>query len=268
MIASLSTVFAHHGGFGLNLNPLDTNLINLVIVIGVLVWFLKGFLGGMLERRRQTILSELNDAEERLKSANAALAQAQQDLAAAQQKAEQIRADGKARAEAVRADSERRTIEDMARLKQDAVADLNAEAARVSDLLRREAARQAIEKALASLPGYALVALSTRFAPSTDPITTLVVALLPLAPALVLLHLLPLGPLLALDDRPLLASARRSLQLVRRRPGTVLVLAAVQLAVLGLAVGVQPLLGVALGLPLAICLGTAATLRLSREAGY
>ncbi|MCS5706092.1 F0F1 ATP synthase subunit B [Synechococcus sp. FGCU-3] len=153
MIASLSTVFAHHGGFGLNLNPLDTNLINLVIVIGVLVWFLKGFLGGMLERRRQTILSELNDAEERLKSANAALAQAQQDLAAAQQKAEQIRADGKARAEAVRADSERRTIEDMARLKQDAVADLNAEAARVSDLLRREAARQAIEKALASLPG-------------------------------------------------------------------------------------------------------------------
>lgn len=153
MIASLSTVFAHHGGFGLNLNPLDTNLINLVIVIGVLVWFLKGFLGGMLERRRQSILSELNDAEERLKSANAALVQAQQDLAAAQQKAEQIRADGQARAQAVRADSERRTIEDMARLKQDAVADLNAEAARVSDLLRREAARQAIENALAALPG-------------------------------------------------------------------------------------------------------------------
>lgn len=153
MIASFSTVFAHHGGFGLNLNPLDTNLINLVIVIGVLVWFLRGFLGGMLERRRQTILNDLNDAEERLKAANAALAQAQQDLAAAQQKAEQIRADGKARAEAVRADSERRTIEDMARLKQDAVADLNAEAARVTDLLRREAARQAIEKALATLPG-------------------------------------------------------------------------------------------------------------------
>ena len=121
--------------------------------------------------------------------------------------------------------------------------------------------------ALAALPGYALVALSARFAPASDPITALVVALLPLAPALVLLHLLPLGPLLVLDDRPLLASARRSLQLVRRRPGTVLVLAAVQLAVLGLAVGVEPLLGVALGLPLAICLGTAATWRLSREAG-
>ncbi|MFM7265816.1 MAG: hypothetical protein ACKOZW_09565, partial [Cyanobium sp.] len=121
--------------------------------------------------------------------------------------------------------------------------------------------------ALATLPGYALVALSARFAPSTDLITTLVVALLPLAPALVLLHLLPLGPLLALHDQPLLASARRSLELVRRRPGTVLVLGAVQLAILGLSVGIHPLVGVVLGLPLAICLGTAAPCSLSREAG-
>jgi F-type H+-transporting ATPase subunit b len=147
------SLFAHSGGFGINLNPLDTNLINLVIVIGVLVWFLRGFLGGMLERRRQAILADLSDAEERLKSANAALAKAQTDLAAAQQKATQIQADGQARAQAVRVESEQRTIEEMARLKQDAVADLNAEAARVTDLLRREAARQAIDKALATLPG-------------------------------------------------------------------------------------------------------------------
>jgi F-type H+-transporting ATPase subunit b len=148
-----TALFAHHGGFGLNLNPLDTNLINLVIVIGVLVWFLKGFLGGMLERRREAILADLRDAEERLKAADSALAQAQKDLAAAQQKAQQIRVDGQARAAAVRTESEQRTIEEMARLRQDATADLNAEAARVTDLLRREAARQAIEKALATLPG-------------------------------------------------------------------------------------------------------------------
>ena len=41
----------------------------------------------------------------------------------------------------------------MARLKQGATADMNAEAARVSNQLRREAARLAIEKALATLPG-------------------------------------------------------------------------------------------------------------------
>ena len=43
------TLFAAEGGFGINLNPLETNLINLVIVIGLLVYFLKGLLGGILD---------------------------------------------------------------------------------------------------------------------------------------------------------------------------------------------------------------------------
>ena len=146
------TLFAHGGGFGINLNLLETNLINLIVVIGVLIWFLRGFLGGILSRRREAILAELEDAESRLAQSTQALTQAQADLAAAHQKADQIRADGKARAAALRAEREQRTIEEMARIKQDAVADLNAEAARVTDLLRREAARQAIDKALAALP--------------------------------------------------------------------------------------------------------------------
>ena len=147
------SILASHGGFGLNLNLFETNIINLVIVIFALYKFLPNFLGGILERRRAGILADLKDAEERLAAATSSLAQAQSDLAAAQQKADQIRADGKARAEAIRLDSEMRTIEEMARLKQGATADLNAEAARVSNQLRREAARLAIEKALATLPG-------------------------------------------------------------------------------------------------------------------
>jgi F-type H+-transporting ATPase subunit b len=147
------SILASHGGFGLNLNLFETNIINLAIVIFALYKFLPNFLGGILERRRAGILADLKDAEERLASATSSLAQAQSDLAAAQQKADQIRADGKARAEAIRLDSETRTIEEMARLKQGATADLNAEAARVSNQLRREAARLAIEKALATLPG-------------------------------------------------------------------------------------------------------------------
>ena len=52
----------------LNFNPLETNLVNLAIVIGVLFWFLRGFLGGILERRRSAILQDLQDAEARLKT--------------------------------------------------------------------------------------------------------------------------------------------------------------------------------------------------------
>jgi len=144
---------SHGGGFGLNLNLFDTNIINLAIVIAGLVWFLKGFLGGILERRRATILADLKDAEDRLAAAATSLAEVQQGLSQSQARAEQIRADGVSRAQAIRLDSERRSVEEMARIKQDSVSNLDAEAARVTAQLRREAARLAIEKALAALPG-------------------------------------------------------------------------------------------------------------------
>jgi len=162
MMFSLS-LLASEGGFGINLNPLETNLINLVIVIGVLGWFLKGFLGGILERRRQAILQDLDDAESRLKTATADLSKAQADLAAAQQKAEKIRADGKARAEAIRLDGEKRTITAMAALKQDALSELTAEGARLTEQLRREAALAAIDKVMADLPGRLDATSQARF---------------------------------------------------------------------------------------------------------
>ena len=137
----------------LNLNPLETNLVNLVIVIGLLFWFLRGFLGGILERRRAAILQELQDAESRLKTATENLSKAQSELAAAQQKAEKIRADGQARAAGIRAEGEKRTISVMAAIKAGADADAEADAARIKDSLRREAALAAIDKALTELPG-------------------------------------------------------------------------------------------------------------------
>jgi F-type H+-transporting ATPase subunit b len=152
-LPALQLLASHGGGFGLNFNLFETNIINLAIVIAGLVWFLRGFLGGILDRRRQAILSDLKDADERLAAATTALETVKKDLAEAQQRAEAIRADGQARAEAIRSDSEKRTVEEMARLREDSAADLDAEAALVTAQLRREAARLAIEKALASLPG-------------------------------------------------------------------------------------------------------------------
>ena len=137
----------------LNLNPLETNLVNLVIVISLLFWFLRGFLGGILERRRAAILQELQDAESRLRTATEDLSKAQSELAAAQQKAEKIRADGQARAAGIRAEGEKRTISVMAAIKAGADADAEADAARIKDSLRREAALAAIDKALTELPG-------------------------------------------------------------------------------------------------------------------
>ena len=139
-------------GFGLNLDLFETNIINLAVVVFGLYKFLPGFLGKILEKRRTTILTDLKDAEERLIQAKNSLSKAKDELASAKQKAEKIRNDCKARAEAIRLDSEKRTVEEMARIKQGAASDLTAEAARVTSQLRKEAAELAIEKALAILP--------------------------------------------------------------------------------------------------------------------
>jgi len=143
---------ATHGSFGLNFNPFETNIINLAIVIAGLIYFLRGFLGGILERRKASIVADLKDAEEKLANASAALSTAQKQVADSQALADKIRSDAKARAEAVRLEIERRTVEEMARMKTESSSDLANEAARVSTQLRREAARLAIEKALADLP--------------------------------------------------------------------------------------------------------------------
>ena len=146
-----SLIFASEG-FGLNLNIFETNIINLAVVVFGLYKFLPGFLGKILERRRTSILSDLKEAEERLVQAKDSFSKAKDELASAKEKADKIRNDCKARAEAIRLDSEKRTVEEMARIKQGAASDLNAEAARVTSQLRKEAAELAIEKALAILP--------------------------------------------------------------------------------------------------------------------
>ena len=147
----ISLMFSSEG-FGLNLNIFETNIINLAVVVFGLYKFLPGFLGKILERRRTTILSDLKEAEERLAQAQDSLSQAKNDLSSAKQKADKIRNDCKVRAEAIRLESEKRTVEEMARIKQGAASDLSAEAARVTSQLRKEAAELAIEKALAMLP--------------------------------------------------------------------------------------------------------------------
>ncbi|MCX5952850.1 MAG: F0F1 ATP synthase subunit B [Cyanobacteria bacterium] len=147
------SLLASHSGFSLNLNLFETNIINLAVLIATLVWFLKGFLGGILERRRTSIVADLKEAEERLAKATTALSEAQQGLTQAQQRAEKIVVDGTARAAAIRQESERRSIDEIARIKEAATSDLANEASRVSAQLRRETARQAVEQALAGLTG-------------------------------------------------------------------------------------------------------------------
>ena len=139
-------------GFGLNFNLFETNILNWAVVVFGLYKFLPGFLGKMLQKRREGILLELKDAEDRLIKATQALDKAKKDLSKAEEKASQIKADSLIRSESIRMESEKKAIEEMARIKQSAISDESSEASRAISQLRKEAVELAIKKALDSLP--------------------------------------------------------------------------------------------------------------------
>ncbi len=138
---------AEHSGFGLNSDILDTNLINLVIIIGVLFYFGKKSLGKTLSDRQAQIQAAIKEAEQRKEQAASALAEQQQKLAQAQSEATRIRAEAEERADAVRATIMAQSEEDIQRMKAAAAQDLTTQQDRVLNELRQRVAALATQKA-------------------------------------------------------------------------------------------------------------------------
>jgi F-type H+-transporting ATPase subunit b len=76
---------------GFNFNILDTNLINLAIIIVVLIYFGRKIVGKTLSERRERIETAIQSAERRQNEAETALSEQQKKLAQAQAEAERIR---------------------------------------------------------------------------------------------------------------------------------------------------------------------------------
>ena len=102
--------------FGFNGNILETNILNLGVVLGVVVSLGGDALRSLLENRKQTISKNLEQAEKRAQEAKEKLAQAQSQLQTAQQKASDIEKQGKITAEKERQDSTKRKKEEIFRL--------------------------------------------------------------------------------------------------------------------------------------------------------
>lgn len=139
------------GGVGFNFNILETNLVNLAIVIAVLFVFGRRFLGGMLSERQSKIKAMIADAESRAKSAAAELAEAQQSLAQAQAEAEQIRQRGQVSAERARAELLTKGKAEVEKLRANAAADLSSEQDRAIAELRQRISALALERVRAQL---------------------------------------------------------------------------------------------------------------------
>ncbi|MEB3343319.1 F0F1 ATP synthase subunit B [Okeania sp.] len=140
----LATEASAEEGFGLNLDILDTNLINLGIIIAALLYFAPGFIGKILGERRATIEQAITEAEKRQQQAAAALAEQQQNLQQAQAEAKKIIATAETRAQEVKQKIALQAEADIERMKATASQEMDTERNRAVAQLRSIVASKAL----------------------------------------------------------------------------------------------------------------------------
>jgi F-type H+-transporting ATPase subunit b len=114
MLFSTSLMFAGH--FGFNTNILETNVLNLAVVLAVVVTYVGDALRGLLANRKQTILNNFREADQRALEAQDRVNQARLQFEQAKAKAEQIRQQASLTVEQEKKQFARQTQEEITRL--------------------------------------------------------------------------------------------------------------------------------------------------------
>ncbi|AFY40493.1 ATP synthase subunit b [[Leptolyngbya] sp. PCC 7376] len=134
------------GGFHLNFDIIEANLINLGIILALLFVYGRKFISDLLDERKAKIVADLEDAETRMKNAKAALTKAQKDLEQAQKQAQVIREEAKVSAEKAKSNVLAQGREEIEKLKANAVKELDNEQAKVVADLKQRIAQLALER--------------------------------------------------------------------------------------------------------------------------
>ncbi len=74
------TLLAETKGIGLNLDILETGVLNILALLVILIYTGRDFLGSLLEERKTIIVKGVQDAEDRLNEAERRLSEAQKQL--------------------------------------------------------------------------------------------------------------------------------------------------------------------------------------------
>nr|WKK49427.1 ATP synthase CF0 subunit I [Veronicastrum villosulum var. parviflorum] len=139
------------GSFGLNTDILATNLINLSVVIGVLIFFGKGVLSDLLDNRKQRILNTIRNSEELRGGAIEQLEKARARLQKAEMEADQFRVNGYSEIEREKLNlinSTYKTLEQLDNYKNETI---QFEQQRAINQVRQRVFQQALQGALGTL---------------------------------------------------------------------------------------------------------------------
>lgn len=135
------------GGFGLNLNIFETNLINLTLLVGILIYFCKPIVTNILTERRSKIAEQIQAIEQKQKQAEVTLAQEQKKLGEAQATAVKIRSEAETNAQRARETILAQGEKEVARLKETAGKDLSSKQEKAIANLRERVVALALESA-------------------------------------------------------------------------------------------------------------------------
>ncbi|YP_009034093.1 ATP synthase CF0 B subunit (plastid) [Oryza glaberrima] len=150
-----SFVFLAHwpsaGSFGLNTDILATNLINLTVVVGVLIYFGKGVLKDLLDNRKQRILSTIRNSEELRRGTIEQLEKARIRLQKVELEADEYRMNGYSEIEREKANLINATSISLEQLEKSKNETLYFEKQRAMNQVRQRVFQQAVQGALGTL---------------------------------------------------------------------------------------------------------------------
>ena len=139
------------GSFGFNTDILATNLINLSVVLGVLIFFGKGVLSDLLDNRKQRILDTIRNSEKLREGAIEQLEKARARLRKVEIEADQFRTNGYSEIEREKLNlinSTYKTLEQLENYKNETI---HFEQQRTINQVRQRVFQQALQGALGTL---------------------------------------------------------------------------------------------------------------------
>ena len=140
-----------HGEFGFNLDPIETNIINLAVVIAVVLYLGSDVLSSLLTERKEKIFSTIKNADERFLEAQQKLEQAKQKVELAKTKAVEIRQQGNTAAASATKALFDRTEEEIRRLEETKQGSLRYEEEKALNQVRQQVIELSIERATKQL---------------------------------------------------------------------------------------------------------------------
>lgn len=139
------------GSFGFNTDILATNLINLSVVLGVLIFFGKGVLSDLLDNRKQRILSTIRNSEELRGGSIERLEKAKAHLRKVKIEADEFRVNGYSEIEREKRNLINSTYQNLERLENYKNETIQFEQQRAINQVRQRVFQQALQGALGTL---------------------------------------------------------------------------------------------------------------------